>query len=135
MPSARRKTRKCKHTLEVLCALAFLGRLRDDLDRARGEGADDAFRLVLVRVRDDPNECLDLLLLLVDVRDEELLANAAADVGRSGRRVADVERLTGRARPLDRALLWRRLSTDGDDNARRAEFGLLPNARRRHPRI
>ena len=123
-------------TFEVLRALALLAGLADDLDGAAGEGADDALRLVVGRGGHDLDEGLDLFLLLVDVRDEELLADAAADERRPGRRVAHVERLARRGRPLDRALLWRRLARNGNDDAGRAELGLLAAARDvRPPRV
>lgn len=112
-------------TLEVLCALPLLAGLADDLDRARWERANNALWLVVRRRGHDFHECLDLLLLLVHVGDEQLLADAAADERRACRRVIHIERLAGRRRPLDTALLRYGFARNRDHDARGRHLGLF----------
>ena len=88
-------------TLEVFGALPLLAGLADNLDGAGRECANDTLRFVITSRSHDLDEGLDLLLLLIDIRDEELLAHTAPDVCGAGGWVGDVERLTRCACPLD----------------------------------
>lgn len=74
-------------TLKVLCTLPLLARLADDFDGPAWEGTDHAFGFVFGRRSHDLHESLHLFLLLVDVGDEELLADATTNVGGARRRV------------------------------------------------
>ena len=115
-------------TFQILGTLPLLTGLADNLDGSTREDANDTLRLVVGGRSSDLDQCLDLLFLLVDIRDEQLLADAAANVGSARRGVGDVKGLASRASPLNRTFLRGGLSGDGDDDAWWAEFRLLAAA-------
>ena len=78
-------------TFQILGTLPLLAGLADNLDGSAREDANDTLRLVVGGRSSDLDQCLDLLFLLVDIRDEELLSNAASEVGGTSRGVVDVE--------------------------------------------
>lgn len=99
------------HTFEVLRALSFLAGFADDLDWLAGEHADDLF-LVISRDGDDLDKGLDLLPLLVCLRDVQLFSDASSHVGCTIWSVSDVEGFPRRAGPLNRAFWWRGFARD-----------------------
>ena len=107
-----------KPTLEIFGALPLLARLADDLDRARRERANDPFGLIVGRGSHNLHQSLDFLLLLIHIRDEQLLANTAPDIGCAGWWIGDVKRFPRRACPLDRTFLRGRLARDRNNDPR-----------------
>lgn len=78
-------------TLEVLGTLSLFTRLADDLDGTTREDTDDTFRLIIRGSGSDFDKGFNFLLLLINIRDEELLPDAAADVGGTCGRITDIE--------------------------------------------
>lgn len=108
-----------RRTLKILGALALFARLANNFDGATRENTDNSFRSIVRSWRRDFDKRFHLLLLLVDVGDKELLADAASYVGGSSRRVAHVDGLAVCGRPFDSSFLRRRFARDGHHDSRR----------------
>lgn len=97
-------------TFQVFGALPLFAGLADNLDGATRENANDPLGFIVCGRSCDLDQGLNLLLLLVDIRDEELFSDAATKVGGTGGRVVDIERLARGACPFNGSLLRGRLA-------------------------
>src|SRR5216684_6228374 len=108
------------HTLEVLRTLPLLAWLADNFDRPTGKDCHNPFRLILPSGASNLDKCFDLFLLLVHIRNKQLLPDTAAYVCGTGGRVRNIKRFAHSCRPLDVALLARGLARDGHCNSWRS---------------
>ena len=89
------KKKKMLLTFKVFGALPFFAGLADDFDRATGKGANDPLGLFAVNWRGDLHQCLYFFLLLIDIGDEELFSDAAANIRCTCWRIIYVKSLAG----------------------------------------
>lgn len=80
-------------TFKIFSTLPLFAWFAYNLDRSTWKYANDSLRFVIRRGGSYLDQCLYLFLLLVDIRDEKLLPNTAANIGGSCGRVRDIEGL------------------------------------------